>query len=127
MIHNPWTFVAGDAAVLRKEAATLDLFKATLVTSYQRHTDLPPDEISNLMDAETWMTASQALEKGFVTKIGTQGPAEAKLNRFDLSIFRNAPERFRKQKEEQPTNSGAGGSEDLRRYFFKLRHQQYLL
>lgn len=127
MIHNPWTIVAGDAAVLRKEAATLDLFKATLVSSYQRHTDLSPDEISNLMDAETWMTAEQALEKGFITEIGSQGNAQAQLNNFDLSIFRNAPERLRTKKEEQPTNSGAGGSDDLRRYFFKLRHQQNLL
>ena len=128
MIHNPWTFAMGDSRDLRKEAEVLDKLKTTLIKSYKRHTGLSDQEISDLMDQETWFTADEAKENGFITEvINSPEQGEGANNRFDLSIFRNAPERFRKQKAEQPTNSGDGDPGDLRRYFFKLRHQQNLL
>lgn len=125
MIHNPWTFVGGDARELRKEAEVLDTLKVTLVGTYQRHTDLSSEEISTLMDDETWLNAAQALEQGFVTEvINKNEEASTSAKAFDLSIYRNAPERLRKtRKTEQPTNSGGGDSRELRRILFQLRHR----
>ena len=125
MIHNPWTWVLGDAEELRKEAAVLDTLKTTLISTYQRKTDLSPEEISTLMDAETWMTAEEALEKGFINAVVNKSDeGETNALAFDLSIYRNAPERLRRgQKGRQPTNSGGGDSEELRRKLFDLRHR----
>lgn len=35
MIHNPWTYIAGDARDLRKTADTLDQVRETLIATYQ--------------------------------------------------------------------------------------------
>lgn len=124
MIHNPWTFIYGDAEELRKEADVLDTLKTTLVKTYRRHSHLSEEEIGGLMDADTWMTADEAKERGFITEIvNLAEPAESDAVNFDLSIYRNAPERFRLKKQEQPTNSGGDDRSGHHRQLFKLRHQ----
>ena len=50
------------------------------------------DDLIALMAAETWMTADEALEKGFVDEIFD--PAEPVENRYDLSAYQNSPDDF---------------------------------
>lgn len=87
MIHNPWTLAAGEADDLRKQADLLDTMKATLVRGYQRKSGLPADEISRLMNEETWLTALEATALGFVDAIEDGIPAAASASdmrrRFD--------------------------------------------
>ena len=58
----------GEANDLRKEADLLDKIKETLLTAYKR-SNYSEDELSELMDAETWFTAKEALESGFIDVI----------------------------------------------------------
>jgi len=67
MIHQPWSGAVGNAAELRRIADTLDTVTATIVATYQWHSELNSDEIVALLDAETWMTADEAVAKGFAT------------------------------------------------------------
>jgi ATP-dependent protease ClpP protease subunit len=87
MIHNPWTLAAGEAEDLRKQADLLDTMKATLVRGYQRKSGMPAEEISKLMDEETWLTALEATALGFVDAIEDGIPAAASAKdlrrRFD--------------------------------------------
>ena len=87
MIHNPWTLAAGEADDLRKQADLLDTMKATLVRGYQRKSGMPAEEISKLMDEETWLTALEATALGFVDAIEDGIPAAASAKdlrrRFD--------------------------------------------
>ena len=70
MIHNPATFAWGDAKELRKMADTLDTVKQTIVNVYTaRSRNLSEKQVRNLMDAETWMAADEALDKGFVDEV----------------------------------------------------------
>jgi ATP-dependent Clp endopeptidase proteolytic subunit ClpP len=69
MIHNPWGFAMGDAEEMRKTADLLDKVGGSLITAYNSKSGKPDDEISALMDAETWMTAQEAKEFGFVDDI----------------------------------------------------------
>jgi ATP-dependent Clp protease protease subunit len=69
MIHNPWVRAAGDAAELRHMAGVLDEIKAAIVNAYELKTGRPRDEISRLMDEETWMSAQKAVELGFADGI----------------------------------------------------------
>lgn len=69
MIHNPWVRAAGDAAELRHVAGVLDEIKAAIVNAYELKTGRPRDEISRLMDEETWMSAQKAVELGFADGI----------------------------------------------------------
>ena len=93
MIHNPWTLAAGEADDLRKQADLLDTMKATLVRGYQRKSGLPSEEISRLMDEETWLTALEAAALGFVDAIEDGIPAAASIkdlrSRFDSFAKRN--------------------------------------
>ena len=64
MIHNPWTFVQGNANELRKEAQTLDAMKNALVSFYRQKFSLTEDEICKLMDEETWIAGADASSYG---------------------------------------------------------------
>lgn len=63
MIHNPWTMLMGDANTLRKEADTLDKMRQALVSFYRSKFDLLDEDIIRMMDAETWISGSEA--KGY--------------------------------------------------------------
>jgi ATP-dependent protease ClpP protease subunit len=66
MIHDPWTVAVGNAAEMRQAAADLDKFRdASLIPTYQWHTDLSAGEIAAMLAATTWMDADEALANGF--------------------------------------------------------------
>ncbi|MCK9597727.1 MAG: Clp protease ClpP [Sphaerochaeta sp.] len=92
MIHNAWTFAAGDHAELREVADLLEKIDGNLLDIYHGKTKAKAGkrEIKQMMDDETWMTAEEAKEKGFVNTIIESGAA-AKAE-FDLSIFGNVPD-----------------------------------
>lgn len=71
MIHNPWVMAFGDPSELRKTADVLDAMKETIVATYvARNTRrLSRAKISEMMDAETWMTAREAVDLGFADSI----------------------------------------------------------
>ena len=67
MIHDPWTLMAGSADDMRETANLLDKIKGSIVKTYQSTTDLTEAEISDMMAAETWFTADEAIAHGFAT------------------------------------------------------------
>lgn len=70
MIHNAWSFAEGNAAALRKQADDLEKITQASVEAYKTHSNLTEEEIKELMDAETWILPTEALEYGFATAIG---------------------------------------------------------
>jgi len=72
MIHNPTGMVWGPAAEMRKMADVLDKIRSTMSTVYTGKTGKTEDEINGLLDAETWMTAAEAKEAGFVDEIADE-------------------------------------------------------
>ncbi|MCY1530443.1 ATP-dependent Clp protease proteolytic subunit [compost metagenome] len=94
MIHNPWTWIAGDADELRKMADMMDKAFDGIVASYQ-HRALTVDEaeLRRLIEEETWMTAAEAKAMGFVDEIlgaGEPMAANAALGQI-LNRYRNTP------------------------------------
>ncbi|WP_432643391.1 head maturation protease, ClpP-related [Acidaminococcus sp.] len=76
MIHNPASHMRGtmDRQDLDKAAEMLDKVKDTIVAVYMsRCKDLAEDDIRQMMDDETWMTANEAHDKGFVDGIDDYG------------------------------------------------------
>ena len=92
MIHNPWDFAVGDAEDMRKKADMLDKARSTISAQYARKTGRTVDEIEGLMDAETWFTAQEAVEFGFVDRMSDSEPIAACVRCEDMKRFRNAPE-----------------------------------
>jgi ATP-dependent Clp protease protease subunit len=69
MIHNPWSFLAGEARDMRHEADVLDEFKETIINAYQLKSGRSRNKISQLMDEETWMSPKKAMAEGFADGI----------------------------------------------------------
>lgn len=92
MVHDPWTIFLGDAEEMRKTADTLDDLKAGIVKAYQRQTNLDPAAIAALMSDETWMTAEEAQQLGFVDSIiqGDKADTEQARNFSNIGRFRNS-------------------------------------
>lgn len=68
MIHNPLTSADGYAEDLRKAADTLDVVKESIINAYES-TGKSREELSEMMNAETYMNASQTVQEGFATEI----------------------------------------------------------
>jgi ATP-dependent Clp protease protease subunit len=89
MVHNSWTFALGDAASLRETADTLGKVDQMQVDIFASRTKQTAEQIKQWLDAETWMTAQEAVDRGFATKIGqTLGGAKACVK---PNAFRNVP------------------------------------
>jgi ATP-dependent protease ClpP protease subunit len=90
MIHNPWDCACGDAAELRRAADQLDRIRDQIVGIYSKRTGLGADELIAMLDAETWLTPQDALDKKFVTSL-SEGLSVAACN-VSAFGFRKAPE-----------------------------------
>lgn len=91
MIHNPYTWAAGNAEDMRRAADMLDKVRSTISGQYARKTGRDASEIESLMDAETWFTAEQAVEFGFADRMTDALPVAACIGGADLARFKNAP------------------------------------
>ena len=73
LIHNMAMSVYGDAALLRKCADDLDVLMESNRKIYmERAKNLTEEELTEMMDKETFLTPEQCLEYGFCDEIGTQ-------------------------------------------------------
>ena len=76
MIHNPWTLAMGDSAELTATADVLAKMEEKLQNIYVSKLEKSGKVSGNLalkvkrmMDAETWLTADEALDMGFIDEI----------------------------------------------------------
>ena len=74
MIHNPMTMVAGDKTEMEKAIAMLSEIKESIINAYEIKTKMTREAIAKLMDAETWMDATKAVELGFADDILQREP-----------------------------------------------------
>lgn len=92
MVHNPHAFACGEADELRGKADLLDKVKGTIVSQYVRKTGMDEGEVSALMDAETWMSADEALDRGFVDALSDAEPVAACVSDGSLKSFSHVPD-----------------------------------
>jgi ATP-dependent Clp protease protease subunit len=113
MIHNPWTMAVGDAKEFRELADRLDkLTESVLIETYQAKTGMEKEKLVELMDAETWLSAEEAVDLGFADVLEEEQKIAA-CYRGDNIAFNNVEvqlDRFRafpksKFTEHKPKNS----------------------
>ena len=74
MVHNvSLVGASGDYHDMKKNAEILQQMDAALAQAFIHKTGMTEDEVLKIMDRETWLTANQALEMGFVDKITGDG------------------------------------------------------
>ena len=90
MIHDAWTFAAGNADELRATAERLDATSEAMASIYSARTKKSSTQCRDLMRVETWMTAQEAVDNGFADSIAPNMAIAAKADpkRF---AFRNLP------------------------------------
>lgn len=100
MIHNMWTAMVGNAAELRKMADDLDVLMEANKSIYLEKAGekLDYNTLTELLDAETWLTAEQCVEYGLADTIldytvdrdskATQAAAANAVQRADDTIAR---------------------------------------
>lgn len=91
MIHNSWVVAAGNRFELQDTADILEKIDDNMRDIYVDKTKIGKREIADMMKAETWLSAKEAKEKGFISTILDGKPVKAD---FNLSIFANLPEEF---------------------------------
>lgn len=74
MIHNPWTVAAGNAQELRKQADVLDVISEGLINAYERRTGKSREELLQLLDGETYMSAQTCIDEGFADGMMWEAP-----------------------------------------------------
>lgn len=101
MIHNAMSMVMGNKDDMLQEAALLEKIDDSISKTYQRRTGKDEAEVKAWMNSETWFTADEALESGFVDRVFKGDKPE---NKFDLSKFnyRNIPDGLLNGGEAEP-------------------------
>ncbi|MDK4286940.1 head maturation protease, ClpP-related [Corynebacterium pseudodiphtheriticum] len=93
MIHHAWSGSMGDADEMRKSAENLERISANLADIYADKSGMSSDAVLDLMGAETWFSASEALAAGLVDAVeDARRPAMA---RDRDPVFAKAMARFR--------------------------------
>lgn len=90
MIHNASGMAWGDKTALRETANVLEKIEGAIVNDYTTRTGKDEQEIRDLMQAETWFTANEALDYGFIDRIVEKSTAAK--NTWNLSAFARAPQ-----------------------------------
>lgn len=65
MIHNPSGFAMGESSDMRQLADLLDKLKGSLIAAYRDRTKKSDEDLTAMMDAETWLTGEEAVAQGF--------------------------------------------------------------
>ena len=97
MIHNPITFAYGNNQEMQKTLDMLDKVKNSIIETYLNKTKTDKETLSQLMDNETWMSAEEAKEHGFVDEILDENVEKEVIKNkliinnmaFDITKFRN--------------------------------------
>ena len=120
MIHNSWTYTAGSAQEISKDITILEKIDAQLLSVYVSQIEKSgklvdgdksktEKKLKKMMDAETWLTAEEAMELGLIDGIIEQdintnlGTAAFARLRAQATNYKNLPTNIKNdmQKEEK--------------------------
>ena len=106
MVHNPITFAYGNNQDMQKTLEMLNKVKNSIIETYLNKVKTDKETLSELMDNETWMSAEEAKEYGFIDEILDENVEKEVIENkliinnmaFDISRFKN----FKEKKKQDP-------------------------
>lgn len=78
MVHNVWVLAIGNRNDLRDVADWLEPFDTVAADLYAARTGLSAKEVAKLLDNETWIGGSDAVDKGFADELIPSDQIESK-------------------------------------------------
>lgn len=88
MIHNASGVAWGDKNVMRETADLLEKVEGSIVADYVAKTQQEQQQIIDWMDAETWFSAQEAIDNGFVDGLS---PTAKVGNLWNLAAYGKVP------------------------------------
>lgn len=90
MIHNAWTFAAGNADELRKVADDLDKISDSISNIYMTRFLGTVEELKALLNAESYLTAEESIALGLADEEIEEEPAKPKEPEEDPEEIKNS-------------------------------------
>jgi len=88
MVHNAWVVASGNRNDLREYADTLEPFDRAMADIYAAHTGESREDMAKLMDAETWIGGSDAVDQGFAESLLDSDQVEKGSSKASASAVR---------------------------------------
>ena len=120
MIHNAWTIAAGNRNDFNEVASFLDQIDGTLADIYSARTGDAASAIRTLMDAETWMGGSAAVDAGFADALlpsdaiqedaNALAPHQVAARRMDAILAKQGMPRAERRSLIQELKGGTPGA-----------------
>jgi ATP-dependent protease ClpP protease subunit len=94
MIHNASGFAWGDKNAMRETADLLEKIEGSIVADYVAKTGQDEQQIIGWMNEETWFSAAEALDNGFIDRITPTPAAKAKASNqaWNLAAYSKVPQ-----------------------------------
>ena len=132
MIHNPATMLYGTAEDFEKAINALNEIKESSINAYVKKSGLEREKISELMNAETWLSAHKALELGFIDGIlfseNESGEAdESETENKYKSLWREYTKNFMQNIFNNGSISAAGSTADSNKELSKHAEENFCL
>ena len=104
MVHNASGCCMGDATEMEAEAKLLRQINKSLAQTLSARSGQDLDTVLAMMERETWLSAEEAKDMGFVDEIINS--SSATLRSFDFSHFRNVPDDVKQRLKEASEKRG---------------------
>ena len=95
MVHNVQNRVSGDYRDFEHEAEVLKGYNKSISSAYEIKTGLKQEELLDLMDNETWLTAQKAKKLGFVDEVMFEGGNRLVASAGDMMLPENVVNKIR--------------------------------
>lgn len=92
MIHKPWGISGGNAGDMRDYADLLDKVETVLIPAYARKTGKSAQEITAMLEDETWMDGKECLKHGFADELLPSVRVMARIESKRTGDFLHMPE-----------------------------------
>jgi ATP-dependent Clp protease, protease subunit len=122
MIHNAWTIVGGNRNDIREVADFLEQIDTALADIYAVRTGDSTEDMQRLMDAETWMAGSVAIDEGFADQLlpsdatkqeaKAGSPQQIAARRLDVILAKQGMPRSERRSLIQDIKTGKPGAAD---------------
>lgn len=105
MFHNASLVASGKARDMRSATECLEQTDESIVNAYVAKTGKSREELHDLIDAETWMSAQRALEFGFVDGMMFEEEQEEEEEK-NLELFNLVTDRIERSMQRVASSSG---------------------
>lgn len=104
MVHNASTITQGDKNAMTETGDFLNSIDSSIAYAYQLKTGLEHEELSEMMNKETWLNAQDALEKGFADEIMFTEPVDAVASVESIMLPNHVINKVRNMMKEEPND-----------------------